>query len=52
MLANGIVRLILLAFVISGLTGCVNVDVNNYRGKANPTGGRIACSGSCGSGIQ
>jgi hypothetical protein len=46
---NGICRVCLLIFVISGLTGCVNVDVNGYRQKAAAPGQghRIACAGNC-----
>ena len=40
-------RLFLLVWMISGLTGCVNVDVNGYRAKGAAPGQRVACAGHC-----
>jgi hypothetical protein len=44
---NGLVRVCLLVFVISGLTGCVNVDVNGYHQRAAKAGQPIRCAGAC-----
>lgn len=39
-------RLFLLAWMVSGLTGCINVDVNGYRAKGGSVG-KYACAGAC-----
>lgn len=46
MIANGAMRLFLLAWLLSGLTGCVNIDVNGYRAKGGSTG-TYKCVGAC-----